>query len=80
LIARATLGLLLRRLEKDFDVILLDTPCWTEGTGARMTAMAAKAAVQLVTQGRTGAAAASGVAREIANVGAYLLGAIANRP
>lgn len=80
LIARPTLGLLLRRLERDFDVILLDTPSWNQGSSARMVTAAARAAVQLVNGGRTGAADAGEVAREVGNVGAHLLGAIMNRP
>ena len=80
LIARPTLAQLLRRLESDFDVILIDTPAWTAGSSARMVASAARAAVQLVQAGQTDAMQASEMAHEIAHVGANLLGAVMNRP
>jgi len=80
LIARPALGHFLRQCEHEFDVILLDTPAWNEGSSARMVAAAAGAAVLLVQPGRTGAADAAAITQEIANVGTKLLGVVLNRP
>jgi chain length determinant protein tyrosine kinase EpsG len=80
LIARPTLSHFLRRCERDFDVIVLDTPAWREGTSARMVAAAAGAAVLLVQEGKTAAADASEVGQELENVSAKLLGVVLNRP
>jgi receptor protein-tyrosine kinase len=80
LIARPVLGRLLRRLEQSFDVIVLDTPAWNEGSGARLIAAAAQAAVQLVQTGRTGAADANALKQEVGHVGSLLLGVVMNRP
>jgi chain length determinant protein tyrosine kinase EpsG len=80
LIARPTLSHFLRRCEHDFDVIVLDTPSWRDGSSARMVAAAAGAAVLLVQEGKTGAADASEVGRELENVNAKLLGVVLNRP
>jgi len=80
LLARPTLGHFLRRCEGDFDVIVLDTPAWRDGTGARMVAAAAGAAVLLVQEGKTAADDASEVGRELENVSAKLLGVVLNRP
>jgi len=80
LIARPTLSHLLRRCEHDFDVIILDTPTWAEGSSARMIAAAAGAAVMVVREGRTAAADAALAAREMRNVGAVVLGVVLNRP
>lgn len=80
LLARATLGQLLRRLEREFDVILIDTSAWEEGGAARAISAAAGAAVQLVQAGRTGASEARVLAQEIAGSGGHLLGVVMNRP
>jgi chain length determinant protein tyrosine kinase EpsG len=80
LIARPALAQLLRRLESDFDVILIDTPGWTAGSGARVIAAAAGAAVQLVQAGHTAAAEASALANEVVAVGTELIGAVMIRP
>jgi len=73
------LGHFLRRCEQDFDVILLDTPAWNAGSSARMTALAAGAAVLLVHAGHTDAFDALEVSKEITNLGARLVGAVLNR-
>lgn len=80
LIARPLLGHFLRRCERDFDVVLLDTPAWRAGTGARMVAAAAGSAVLLVQSGRTAAADASTLSHELTGSGARLIGAVLNRP
>jgi receptor protein-tyrosine kinase len=80
LIARPILGPFLRCCEQTFDVVLLDTPAWNEGSSARMVAAAAGAAVLLVQTGRTGAADAVEISQEVANVGTELLGVVLNRP
>ena len=80
LVARPTLGQFLRRCEQSFDLILLDTPAWNEGSGAKMTASTAGAAVMLVQTGRTAAADASSISQEVANVGTQLIGVVLNRP
>jgi len=79
LISRPMLGHFLRRCEQDFDVILLDTPAWNAGSSARMTALAAGAAVLLVHAGHTDAFDALEVSKEITNLGARLVGAVLNR-
>jgi chain length determinant protein tyrosine kinase EpsG len=80
LVARPTLRQFLRRCEQDYELILLDTPAWSEGTSARTAVAAAGAAVILVQTGRTAASDASTISREIANQGAQLLGVVLNRP
>ena len=80
LVARPALEQFLRRCEQAFDLILLDTPAWNEGTGARMAATAAGAAVLLVQPDYTSAADAAAISREVANVGTQLIGAVLNRP
>jgi chain length determinant protein tyrosine kinase EpsG len=80
LIARPTLSHFLRRCEHDFDVIVLDTPAWRDGSSARMIAAAAGAAVLLVQEGKTAATDASEVGQELENVSAKLLGVVLNRP
>ena len=79
LISRPTLRQFLRRCENDFDVILLDTPVWGDGSNARMIAAAAGAAVVVVQSGRTVAGAAAVMSREIADTGAKVLGVVMNR-
>jgi chain length determinant protein tyrosine kinase EpsG len=79
LVSRPMLAQLLRRLERDFDVVLLDTTAWQEGSSARMVAAAAGAAVQLVHPGRTVASAASDLAQECAQAGCALIGAVMNQ-
>jgi chain length determinant protein tyrosine kinase EpsG len=80
LIARPLFRSFLRRCEVDFDIILIDTPAWSEGSSARMAAAAAGAAVMLVQAGRTAAGEASELSREIANLGTRLIGVVLNRP
>jgi len=80
LMARPTLSHFLRRCEHDFDVIVLDTPAWRDGSSARMIAAAAGSAVLLVQEGKTGAADASELGQELENVSAKLLGVVLNRP
>lgn len=80
LISRPTLSHFLRRCESDFDVIVLDTPAWRDGNSARMIAAAARAAILLVQEGKTGAADASELGQELENVSARLLGVVLNRP
>lgn len=79
LLARPTLSHLLRRCEHDFDVILLDTPAWGDGSSARMIAAAARAAVLLVREGRTAVSEAATATRELRNVNAAVLGVVLNR-
>ena len=80
LIARPTLSQLLSRCEKDFDVVVIDTPAWRDGNSARMIAAAARSAILLVQEGKTGAADAREVGQELENVSAKLLGVVLNRP
>ncbi len=80
LLARPMFGQLLRRCERDFHVILIDTPTWSEDRSARMIAATAGAGVLLVQSGRTGAADANEVVQELAQVGSKLLGVVLNRP
>jgi len=80
LISRPTLRHFLRRCEQDFDVILLDTPVWGDGSNARMIATAAGAAVVVAQSGRTVAAAAGAMTRELTDAGTRVLGVVLNRP
>lgn len=80
LMARPQLEKLLRRCERDFDVVILDTPNWRAGSGARMAAASAGAAILLVAGGRTGAVGALQVSQEITASGSRLVGAVLNRP
>jgi chain length determinant protein tyrosine kinase EpsG len=80
LIARPALGQMLRRLETEFDLVLIDTPCWTDGSGARTIAAAAGSAIQLVQEGQTAAVDASELAHEMASLGSQLIGVVMNRP
>jgi receptor protein-tyrosine kinase len=80
LVARPLFGQFLRRCEQDFDVILIDTPAWNQGSSARMVAAAAGAAMLLVQPGKTAVAHANSISAEIASVNARLLGAVLNQP
>ena len=78
LLARPALEQLLRHCEADFDVILIDTPAWNLGGGARSVAAAAGSAVLLVQPGKTGADDAGSLLRELTMAGSRLLGAVMN--
>ena len=80
LLARPTFGQLLRRCERDFHVILIDTPAWSDDRSARMIAAAAGAGILLVQTGLTSAADASDIAQELFSVGSKLLGVVVNHP
>jgi chain length determinant protein tyrosine kinase EpsG len=80
LLARAALGQLLRRVEREFEVILVDTPAWSQGSAACTVAAAAGAAVQIVQPGRTGASEARLLAHEVGGAGGELIGVVMNRP
>ena len=80
LLARPMLVQLLRRCERDFHVVLIDTPVWSEDRSARIVAAAAGAAVLVVQLGRTGSRDATLVTQELAQANAKVLGVVINRP
>jgi receptor protein-tyrosine kinase len=80
LIARPLMGHFLRRCERDFDVVLVDTPAWNAGSSARMAACAAGAAVLVIQSGRTMADGAVEVTREIESAGTKMIGVVVNQP
>lgn len=79
LYARPGFSSLLRECERLFDIVILDTPAWSDGSGALMATAAAGSAVLVLRKGATRAHAALQLSQDIAGVRAKILGAVFNR-
>lgn len=79
LFARSHFSSLLRRAHDDFDVLVLDAPPWSDGSGGRMVALEAGTAVIVARVNRSSALGTRQVALDLAQAGRPALGVVLNR-
>jgi receptor protein-tyrosine kinase len=79
LLARPAMAQLLSNTAQRFGVVLVDTPAWNEGNGAKVLAAEAGAAVLIVRAGHSVTELSVRVAQELAEHRATLLGVVINQ-
>jgi chain length determinant protein tyrosine kinase EpsG len=79
LLARPVFGMLLRECAKIFDVIVVDTPAASRGTGATTIAAAAGSAILVTRRATTQVGEARALVSELEGNGTPVLGAVFNR-
>jgi receptor protein-tyrosine kinase len=79
LLARPELGWLLFNAEEQFDVVLLDTPAWSEGLDAESICRRTRAAALVVRAGQTHAHAVQQFVTTLREASAQVLGLVFNR-